>query len=79
MQEQSDLLLKVLTKFQRSGVLNNVIFIGSWSTFFYKEYFTNQIYNPTIKTTDMDFLVPLPVKTSKKVDIAELIRDDGFF
>jgi hypothetical protein len=78
MQEQYELLHKVLTKFQSSGVLDNVILIGSWCTYFYKEYFANQIYNPTIKTTDIDFLVPLPIKTNKKVDIAELLRDDGF-
>ena len=78
MEEQCDLFLKVLTKFHSSGVLDNVILIGSWSTYFYKDYFSAQNYYPTIKTTDMYFLVPLPIKTKKKVDIAELLRPDDF-
>ncbi|MCL4400650.1 nucleotidyltransferase domain-containing protein [Candidatus Parvarchaeota archaeon] len=78
MEEQCDLFLKVLTKFHSSGVLDNVVLIGSWSTYFYKDYFSAQNYYPTIKTTDMDFLVPLPIKTNKKVDIAELLRPDDF-
>jgi hypothetical protein len=62
----------------KSGVLKNVLLIGSWCVPFYKEYFSGMRYTAAIRTRDMDFLVPFPSKLKKKVSIPELLKDLGF-
>lgn len=78
MQKKYDLLLKVLKDFNNARILNDVILVGSWCMYFYKDYFPPMSYSPSIRTRDIDFLVPLPVKSRKKIDIAELLKDEGF-
>jgi len=73
-----ELCLKVLERFHDAGILDGLILIGSWSVFFYQYYFSHRSYSPTIRTRDMDFLVPLPSKMKKKVDIPKLLKDIGF-
>lgn len=78
MQENYELPLKVLAKLQGAGVLHSIVLIGSWCSLFYEEYFSLQNYIPFIKTTDIDFLVPIPSHFNGKVDIADLLKDEGF-
>lgn len=73
-----ELCLEVLKRFSSAGVLNSLIIIGSWCTLFYKEYFSGVKYLPIVKTRDIDFLVPIPVKLDQKVDVPELLKDLGF-
>jgi hypothetical protein len=75
---QFELCIKVLSRLNRAGVLRNVILIGSWCIPFYKEYFANVRNLPTIKTRDVDFLIPVPSKITAKVSIPELLEDLGF-
>ncbi|MBI5181337.1 MAG: hypothetical protein HZA06_00310 [Nitrospirae bacterium] len=58
--------------------MNETILIGSWCMYFYKKYFTAVKYNPSIRTKDIDFLIPLPAKSKKKIDIVELLKPEGF-
>lgn len=46
--------------------------------YFYKDYFYNVKYSPSIRTKDVDFLIPISVKSEKKVDIVDLLKDEGF-
>ena len=78
MQKKYALFLKVLGKFEKEGILGETILVGSWCMHFYKELFKGPDYHPTIRTRDIDFLVPLPVRRKKKTDIAVLLERDGF-
>jgi hypothetical protein len=75
---QYELCIKVLRRLNSAHVLKNIILIGSWCTPFYKEYFADVKYLPSIRTRDIDFLVPAPTKIKRKVDIPELLKDLGF-
>jgi hypothetical protein len=72
------LFLEVLRRFQAAGLLKEFILIGSWCQHFYKSYFAGVRYTPSIRTRDMDFLVPTPFRIKNKVDLEELLRDEGF-
>jgi len=78
MQKKYALFLKVLMHFHDAGILEEIILVGSWCMYFYKEYFYPEKYNPSIRTRDIDFLIPLPIRSKKKIDIVELLRKDGF-
>lgn len=78
MQKKYALFLKVLMHFHDAGVLDEIILAGSWCMYFYKQYFYPEKYNPSIRTRDIDFLIPLPIRSKKKIDIVELLRKDGF-
>lgn len=75
---QYELCIEIMRRLNSAGVLKNIILIGSWCIPFYKGYFANVKYAPSIKTRDIDFLIPLPSKMQKKVDIPELLKDVGF-
>lgn len=78
MEKRYALFLEVLRRFQAAGLLKELILIGSWCQHFYRSYFTGLRYTPTIRTRDMDFLVPVPFRIKNKVDVEELLRDEGF-
>ena len=75
---QYELCLEVLGRLDRSGVLKNIVLVGSWCTLFYKDYFSDVDYRPVLKTRDMDLLVPQPAAIRVKTDVAELLKDLGF-
>lgn len=75
---QYDLCIEVLKRLNKTGVLKEVILIGSWCIPFYRDYFGSVKYPAAIKTRDVDFLVPAPLKSKTKVDIPELLKDLGF-
>lgn len=75
---QYNLCIEVLKRLEKAGVLKDVILIGSWCIPFYKNYFENVRYPTAIKTRDIDFLVPTPLKTKTTVDIPKLLKELGF-
>lgn len=78
MQKKYALFLKILRLFYNSGILHEVILVGSWCMYFYRDYFTAKSYSPAIRTRDIVFLVPLPVKTKRKIDVVGLLKNEGF-
>ena len=66
MEKKNNLCLEILGRLQEAGILNHVILIGSWSIYFYKYYFSSKDYSTFIRTSDIDFLVPIPVKFTEK-------------
>ncbi len=78
MEKRYALFLEVLRRFQTAGLLKELVLIGSWCQHFYRSYFTGMRYTPTIRTRDIDFLVPVPFRIKNKVDVEELLRDEGF-
>lgn len=78
MEKRYALFLEVLRRFQAAGLLEELILVGSWCQHFYRSYFAGLRYTPTIRTRDIDFLVPVPFRIKHKVDVEELLRDEGF-
>lgn len=78
MEKRYALCLDVLKRFQDAGILQEVILVGSWCMHFYRDYFKGVKYMPTIRTRDIDFAVPTPIRIKKRVDVAELLKDEGF-
>lgn len=78
--KQSDLCLEILRRFQKAGILNNFILIGSWYIYFYNEYFSEIKYiaHRTIKTRDIDFLIDNPGRINQEIDVPALLEDLGF-
>lgn len=74
---QSELCFEVLRRFHKAGILENIILIGSWCTYFY-QYCFKQIKPIPLKTRDIDFLVEYPKKIRNKIDIPDLLKDLGF-
>ncbi|MFH1617215.1 MAG: GSU2403 family nucleotidyltransferase fold protein [Candidatus Margulisiibacteriota bacterium] len=75
---QYDLCLEILKRLSQKEILDKIILIGSWCLPFYKQYFHGIEYISTIKTRDLDFLIPNPSSIKNKVDIPELLKDLGF-
>lgn len=75
---QYNLCVEVLRRLENAGILQNVILIGSWCMPFYKDYFSGVEYAPSIKTRDIDFLVPRPAAIKSKTDLTETMKDLGF-
>lgn len=78
MQKKYALLHKVLRCFYEAGALEELILVGSWCMYFYKDYFFSKSYRPSIRTKDIDFLVPLPIKSKTKMDVAHVLKSEGF-
>ena len=78
MEKQNNIVLKTLQIMSKAGILDNVLLIGSWCSYFYKQYFSKVEYNPVIKTRDIDFLINTQPKFSKSVDLEELLKPIGF-
>jgi len=70
--------MQVLNIFNKAGILKHIILIGSWSIYFYKDYFKSKAYSTFIRTRDIDFLVPHPRNVRANVSVPELLKDLGF-
>jgi len=75
---QYELCTEVLRRLDRAGILKDIVLVGSWCTFFYKEFFGRTRYKISLVTRDMDLLIPRPTAIKAKVDVAELLKDLGF-
>lgn len=77
---QSDLCLEILRRFHKAGLLDDLILIGSWCIYFYREYFTGIPYMDRIalKTRDLDFMIGKPSGMKHQVNIPDLLKDLGF-
>jgi len=76
--KQFNLCLEVLRRFHKIGLLEHVILIGSWCTYFYRDYFEGGSYQFSLITRDIDFLIAHPSRLNQKVDLPELLKDLGF-
>lgn len=76
--KQYELCVEVLRRLNKTGVLKNIILVGSWCIPFYAGYFKNVKYAASIRTRDIDFMVPGNIHIRAKVDLVELLKDLGF-
>jgi len=75
---KSSLFFKILNSLYNVGVLQDIILIGSWCHYFYKDYFSNAPEIPLLRTLDIDFLIPNPPRIQKEVNIPEILEDLDF-
>jgi len=75
---QYDLCVEVLRRLDKAGILKHVVLVGSWCKAFYQDFFRSKQYMPSLRTRDMDLLIPLPKAIKAKADVAELLEDLGF-
>jgi len=78
MNELQDEILQLLKVLEKNQVLEHLVLIGSWATLGYKEYFKVIDYHPIIRTTDIDFLVPRKPSRSVKINVGEIMEENGF-
>ena len=78
MANQRTLCHSVLERLAHAGVLEDVVLIGSWCLEGYKSYFGRTTPLTTLRTRDIDFLVPRAVRIRKSVDVPALLEDLGF-
>ena len=77
-EEQFEILLTVLRKFQEAGILTDLMPIGSWCLQFYRYHFENPEKLPAFRTLDVDFLIPHASRIKIKVDVPEILKKEGF-
>jgi hypothetical protein len=75
---QYRLCIEVLRRLEKAGVLQDMVLIGSWCLPFYKDYFSGVAYSPSIRTRDIDFLIPRTSAIKSKINLIEAMRDLGF-
>lgn len=75
---QYELCREVLQRLDRKNLLLQVQIIGSWALFFYRGFFKDREYLPTVRTRDIDFLLPVPIKFKGKEDVPEILKELGF-
>jgi len=76
--KQADLLFKILRLLEKEGVLKHLIIAGSWCLYFYKFYYNKKQPIVSLRTRDVDFLLPDPKSITKEVNLPELLKDLGF-
>jgi hypothetical protein len=54
------LLQEVLSRLSRCGALDDLVLIGGWCLYFYREYYFKKSYISPFRTLDLDFFVPDP-------------------
>ena len=69
-------LRDILSVLHEEGVLNNVILIGSWCLLFFKYLFND--YNPTVRTTDIDFYVPDVKSFKTKYGLVDSLKEINY-
>lgn len=78
MERRNNLFFKTLNLLHGTGVLEDIILIGSWCHYFYKIYFSNAPEIPLLRTMDIDFLIPNPPKIQREINIPEILENLDF-
>jgi hypothetical protein len=74
---QFELCIETLRRFNKSGILDEFILIGSWCTLFYREFYPDSTVS-TLKTRDIDILINSPSKIKHNVDIPKILNALGY-
>jgi hypothetical protein len=75
---QFEIVLRVLKRFQASGILDRLVLIGSWCLYFYRHGLGLLEDLPALRTTDVDFLVPHPFHFGRTTDVPAILEELGF-
>jgi predicted nucleotidyltransferase len=72
MKDNHEILKEILNVLRKEELLDKIILVGSWAVYFYHEIFTN--FDLNIRTTDIDFYVPIPSNFKDKFGIIKSFR-----
>jgi hypothetical protein len=72
MEENYELLAKVLNELQRQEVLSELVLVGSWCQYYYRILFNDAPEVPLVRTVGVDFLVPNQVPQFKKASMCQV-------
>jgi hypothetical protein len=72
------LCFDVLKRLDKASILEDMTLVGSWCVYFYKQHYAKGETAFSLRTTDIDFLIPIPPKIRHPVDIQKLLADLGF-
>jgi len=75
---QYEICLEVLRRLDNSGILPKIILIGSWCLPLYRDFYSSDNEISTLRTRDIDFLVPRNTKFSNQVNLPALLENLGF-
>ncbi len=75
---QYEVIAGVLRGLHKAGVLDHVVLVGSWCMLFYRDFFRIAGYTPSIRTRDIDILIPIPPRIPSTVDVPGLLDELGF-
>lgn len=78
MRTRYELFVKVITTLNEADVLQHLVLIGSWCLYVYRNYFNNALEIPLLRTADIDFLIPRPLKIKNNVNVHEILKKLGF-
>jgi len=76
--ENSKLFYSLLKELQKSGLLEDIVLVGSWCLDFYRNDFENSFFIPAVRTNDADFLIPKIPRVSHTVDIPAILDSFDF-
>ncbi|MBF0430456.1 MAG: hypothetical protein HQK83_04215 [Fibrobacteria bacterium] len=76
--QKLELVIDVLKTFNKNGILDDLVLIGSWTHFFYRIHFDDAPEIPAVRTLDIDFLVPNPRAIKKEVNIGDVLKKLNF-
>ena len=69
---------RFLSCLKEAKCLDYVIIIGSWAEYIYQESGLLQSFEATMKTLDLDFLIPNLRKPAKKIDLVKIAAKHQF-
>ncbi len=78
MKNRYELFVKVITTLNEASVLQHLVLIGSWCLYVYRNYFNNAPEIPLLRTTDIDFLIPRPLRMKGEINVHEILKNLGF-
>lgn len=76
--QQKNLFEQTLISLSQHEILNNLVLIGGWCLIVYHEHFGNSSLIPVLRTLDIDFLIPTPVKRNNDADLPAVLSSLGF-
>lgn len=74
----TDLVADILRKLSETGILEEIMLIGSWCLIVYQKYFDDLPGIPVFRTTDIDFMIPYPPKIVTHLDVPRVLETLGF-
>jgi len=75
---QFGVLYGILQRFQKAGILQDLMLVGSWCLHFYRIEFKNSDEIPAVRTMDADFLIPNIYQLKKECNVAQILKEEGF-
>jgi len=78
MEDESELFINILQDLQKADTLKNIILIGSWTHYFYRIKFKDTTRISAVRSLDIDFLIPTPLRIKKDVDIQKILEKHQF-